>query len=68
VKRLAGGLLMLLGLMFLAPGTLVLTLHLFFYTVGWSPNWIPQLLIAMAVFGVASIIGGIKVSRLANEA
>jgi hypothetical protein len=68
VKRLAGRILMLLGLMFLAPGILVLMSHLFFYTVGWSPSWIPQLLIAMAVFGVASITCGIKVSRLANEA
>lgn len=54
---------MLLGVLFLLPGIIVAMSHLFFYTVGWKPVWIPQLLIAMALSGIASIIVGIKVSR-----
>jgi hypothetical protein len=58
---------MLLGMILLAPGLIALISHLFVYTVGWSPVWMPQLLTAMAVLGVVSIIGGLRVSRLGKQ-
>ncbi len=62
-----GKLLMLLGLLFLAPGIIVAASHLFYYTVAWSPVWMPQLLIATALCGIANIIGGITIFRQSDQ-
>jgi hypothetical protein len=67
VSWISGNILILLGLLFLAPSILVAASHLFYYTVAWSPVWIPKLLFVMALCGAVSFLGGIIVFRRTKQ-
>jgi hypothetical protein len=54
---------LLIGAAFLAPPLIALYVFMQYYTVGFSPWWIPELLVAMALLGGMLIIFGIHVLR-----
>jgi hypothetical protein len=54
---------LLIGAAFLTPPLIALYVLMRYYTVGFSPWWIPELLIAMALLGGTLVTYGIYVLR-----
>jgi len=65
--RVIGIFAIVFGIAFIVLGAILLGSHLFFYTVGLKPDWLPKLLGLMAVGGVIQIWGGINALRWAGR-
>jgi hypothetical protein len=65
--RVAGILAISFGVAFILPGAIFLGSHLFVYTVGLHPTWLPELFAAMAVLGTLQIWGGVNMLRWAGK-
>ena len=62
-RQVIGTATLLIGAAFLAPPLIALYLLTQYYTVGFSPWWLPELLIAMALLGGMLVSYGIYVLR-----
>jgi hypothetical protein len=69
IRRVARSFTIILGAVLIAPGAILLSSHLFFYTVGLKPSWLPWLLAGMAALGAFLIFGGASIMkrRVAGE-
>jgi hypothetical protein len=65
--RVSGVFAIVFGIAFIAPGAFILGSHLFFYTVGLKPDWLPKLFGVMALAGVIQIWGGVNALRWAGR-
>jgi hypothetical protein len=63
IHRIAGSFVVVLGGLLIVPGVALLFSHLFFYTVGLKPSWLPWLLGGMAALGAFLIFSGIAMMK-----
>lgn len=53
----------LVGIVLMLPAALLFGSHLFVYTVGLKPEWLPEAFAFAALAGVGLIFSGLRVSR-----